>query len=124
MALSVPTLDVFFIDFNLVKEKTKGEKFASGLRRFTAVMGGPIYLLAYINSSTYKEDCKALRRLIDEKRFNIITSKEELDTYINPQNNEWIINDKSLKKRQYYIRHPKKAQQNILIEAKDFYNYI
>lgn len=38
MPLSVPQLEVFFIDFNLVKEKTKSEKFLSGVRRFTAVL--------------------------------------------------------------------------------------
>jgi hypothetical protein len=29
-----------------------------------------------------------------------------------------------LQQRQYYIRHPKISHQQVLIEAKDFYNYI
>lgn len=124
MALSIPTLDIFFIDF--ASQETKPKSKSSGLLKAAAfVVGGPIALLA--TSAGLKalgEDGPSLKRLVDEKRFNIITTKNELDTYVNAYGNEWVIHDKSLKQRQYYIRHPRKGQQNILVEAKEFYNYI
>lgn len=123
MSLSVPTLDVFFIDFNQPVEKKN--KSAGFFKAAAYIVAGPLALLA--TSAGLKalgEDGPSLKRLIDEKRFNIISSQSELSTYTNANNNAWVTNDKSLKKRQYYIRHPKKSQQNILIEAKDFYNYI
>ena len=57
---------------------------------------------------TLGEDVKLLRRLVDEKRFNIIKTQEELENYINPSGSAWVTNSKELKKRQYYVRHPKK----------------
>lgn len=122
MALSVPMLDVFFIDFNQPAQKKKS---SSVLKIAAFALGGPLVGLGVSTGlKVLGEDGPSLKRLIDEQRFNIISSKSELSSYTNPNNNAWVINDKSLKKRQYYIRHPKKSQQNILIEAKDFYNYI
>lgn len=123
MSLSVPTLDVFFIDFNQPAEKNG--KAAGILKAASFMVAGPIAFLATsVGLKALGEDGPSLKRLIDEKRFNIISSKAELSMYTNANKNAWVVNDKSLKKRQYYIRHPKKVQQNLLIEAKDFYNYI
>lgn len=93
MSLSVPQLDIYYIDL----EKDEG---------------------------FLKKIAKSISGLIDNNRFHIIRSEEELDSYENVNGNSWVTNDKSFKKRQYYIRHPKKDKQNILIETKDFYNYI
>jgi len=122
MAISIPTLDVFFIDFNQPAQK----KIASGLlKAATFAIAGPLAGLAVSTGlKALGEDGPSLKRLIDEKRFNIISSNTELTEYTNANGNAWVINDKSLKARQYYVRHPKKSQQNILIEAKDFYRYI
>lgn len=124
MALTVPMLDVIFIDFTSPAQKTKSKK--SGFLKAAAyIVGGPIALLA--TSAGLKalgEDGPSLKRLIDENRFSIIESKEALATYVNANGNEWVTNSKMLKQRQYYIRHPKKAKNNILVEAKDFYSFI
>lgn len=119
MAISIPNLDVYFIDFNQPQKHKKSIiKIVGG----TAI-GGPIGgIIASIKD--LKKEIPQFKRLIDENRFNIISSEEELAKYINANDNSWVINDKSLKKRQYYIRHPKKSKENLLIEAKDFYRYI
>ena len=124
MALSMPTLDIFFIDFTSQQEQHKSK--SSGLFKAAAfIVGGPIALLATTAGlKALGEDGPSLKRLVDEKRFNVISSKSELSTYVNAYGNEWVVNEKSLKKRQYYIRHPRKSQQNLLVEAKDFYNYV
>lgn len=93
MSLSVPQLDVFYIDI------AKDENF-------------------------FKKITKSITGLFDNNWFHIIKSEEELRGYENVNGNSWAINDKSFKVKQYYIRHPKKGKENILIEAKDFYNYI
>ena len=124
MSLSVPMLDVFYIDFTQPVIKPKSKK--SGLLKAAAyIVGGPIALLA--TSAGLKalgEDGPSLKRLIDEKRFSIIESQEALNAYVNANGNEWVTNSKTLKQRQYYIRHPKQAKNNILVEAKDFYSFI
>lgn len=124
MALSMPTSDIFFIDFTPQQKQQKSK--SSGLFKAAAyIVGGPIALLATTAGlKALGKDGPSLKRLVDEKRFNIIASKDELSTYVNAYGNEWVVNEKSLKQRQYYIRHPRKSQQNILVEAKDFYNYI
>lgn len=111
MAIAIPNLDVFFIDFSNSKDKKKTVVRIIG-KALISPIGGII------------EAFPQFKRLIDAKRFNIISSEEELAMYINANDNSWIINDKSLKQRQYYIRHPKKSQENILIEANDFYRFI
>lgn len=65
-----------------------------------------------------------LKRLYDENRFIVITNEEELSKFKNAYNNEWVLNDKALRKRQYYIQHPKSSKSDLLIEAQSFYNYI
>lgn len=124
MSLSVPMLDVFYIDFTQPELKSNSKK--TGLLKVAAyIVGGPIALLATSAvMKTLGEDGPSLKRLIDEKRFSVIESKEALDAYINANGNEWVTNNKALKQRQYYIRHPKKEKNNILVEAKDFYSFI
>ena len=53
-----------------------------------------------------------------------IYNPQELDKFENAYGNDWIVNEKSLKQKQYYIRHPKKTNRNLLIESKSFYQYI
>ena len=60
----------------------------------------------------------------NENRFFIIPTQQELDKFENACGNDWVINEKFLKQKQYYIRHPKTATHNLLIEAKSFYDYI
>lgn len=67
---------------------------------------------------------KSLSQLLRNKKFRIIKSKEELLQFENANGNEWVINENPLRKKQYYIRHPKKLTRNLLIEAGSFYNYI
>ena len=62
--------------------------------------------------------------MVPEGIFFIITSQEDLDKFENACGNDWIINKKSLKQKQYYIRHPKTTNRNLLVEAKAFYDYI
>lgn len=124
MVLSVPKLDVFFIDFEIPTEQPKS-KIPMFIKTTAWMVGGPhAYLTTVAGLKALGADGVSLRRLIDEKRFNIIRTKEELAEYENANGNEWIINEKKLKQKQYYIRHPKKLNRNILIEAKSFYNYI
>lgn len=124
MILTVPVLDVFFIDFT--PEISKQKTIKSGLIKAASYMiGGPVALVA--TSAHLKKlgnDGPSLKRLIDEQRFNIIRTPTELNGYVNLSGNEWVTDSKKLKQRQYYIRHPKKCRQNALIEAKNFYTYI
>lgn len=137
MFSSVPVLDIFFIDFDVQEESEK--KKSSGIikgaiiaKSAMAILGGPLTLFggpitamtATMAMKTLGADGASLKRIIEEKRFNIIKTEEELKLYENANGNSWVINEKTLKKRQYYIRHPKKNNQNILIEAQSFYDYI
>ena len=54
----------------------------------------------------------------------MVRSQQELDKFENACGNDWVINEKALKQKQYYIRHPKITNRNLLIEAKSFYDYI
>ena len=67
---------------------------------------------------------RSLTRLINENRLFIIPTQQELEKFENACGNDWVINEKSLKQKQYYIRHPKTVTRNLLIEAKSFYDYI
>lgn len=123
MALTVPTLDVYFINFEQpVQQKSKG---STALKVASYFIAGPLALLATSAAlNALGKDGPTLKRLMDEKRFNIITTKEELAKYENGNDNEWVIDSSTLKQRQYYVKHPKKNSKNILIEAKSFYEYI
>lgn len=65
-----------------------------------------------------------LKRLSDEGHFRVIRSKEELSEFENANGNAWILDDRTLAQRQYYIRHPKLKSRRLLIESKDFQSYI
>lgn len=136
MSLSVPQLDVFYIDFS-AGEKDKKEKedsktlllsffgnAAAGVASVFAPGIAEMFRLATLALPITPEIYESIKGLIDNNRFYIIGSEEELKAFKNPAGNSWKTNDKSMKNRQYYIRHPKSSCQNILIEAKDFYNYI
>lgn len=123
MSLEMPNLDVFFINFEQPAQQKS--KTATALKVASYLIAGPIALLATTTTlNVLGKDGPSLKRLIDEERFNIIKSKEELAQYENAYKNEWVIDSSNLKQRQYYIRHPKKNSRNILIEAKSFYKYI
>lgn len=47
-----------------------------------------------------------------------IDKEEELEKFENPLGDRWIA------KRKYYINHPKKSRENLLIEANKFHEYI
>ncbi|ELC8442577.1 hypothetical protein QYB59_001604 [Clostridium perfringens] len=47
-----------------------------------------------------------------------IDKEEELEKFENPLGERWIA------KKQYYINHPKKSKENLLIEANKFHEYI
>lgn len=124
MVFSTPTLEVFFIDLEAPVEQPLG-KTSNALKIASLLFGGPVaYLATSTGLKALGADGASLKRLIDEKRFNIIKSVEELEKYENANGNSWITTEKSLKQKQYYIRHPKKLSRNILIEAKSFYAYI
>ena len=131
MSFSVPQLHVYYIDFsqseaekNKDNQKKTGRKIASIMYRTALSLVSPFGTGLILGSYLAPEVIKSLDRLIKQNMFNVITSQEELNTFTNANENEWFINNKSLKKKQYYIGHPKKNQQKILIEANDFYNYI
>lgn len=132
MSVSFPQLDVYYIDFaeeNYVADQI-GEKIGDGLLKVGEALAHARFtkmsLLSYsiglgIFSPTI---AKSLKRLINENRFYIIPSQQELDKFENACGNDWVINGKAFKKKQYYIRHPKITNRNLLIEAKAFYDYI
>lgn len=142
MQIVVPKLNVYYIDFN--EEETKQsikkiqktvespafqaeagkviEKVAAGLK--LAPKAVPQVALAGTAAYLIGIGAINLKRLADENRFFVIKNEEELKKYKNAYNNEWVIHNKALKTRQYYIQHPKATRSNILIEAEAFYKYI
>ena len=141
MAVVMPKLDVYFIDFSMGAEKTKsGSSLLNGLKGkspselFGAYMRtsvkismmsalGPIGTGMAL-SSVAKAASASLKRLTDENRFYIIKNEEELAQFENACGNDWFMGEKALRQKQYYIRHPKKAARNLLIESQHFYEYI
>ena len=122
MAISTPMLDVFYIDLKGTKSADKKlGKLSRGLATVGLIATGPVGVVAALAANV---GASALDRFVKENRFYVIETTTELAKYENALGNEWITNQKALKQKQYYIRHPKKSQQNILIEANDFYNYI
>lgn len=133
MAVLFPQLDVYYIDFN--KESNIDSKrrdameeglFQVGDLLAQARMPGMslVSILLALGITLSPRIVKSLKRLINEKKFYIITSDQELAEFENACGNDWIINEKSFKQKQYYIRHPKITNRNILVEAKAFYDYI
>lgn len=138
MAVSFPQLDVYYIDFEQEDKKKaeKRENVGEGLlkaseviaRAYVPGMGLVSFIAAGIFAalgvSIKPGVVRALKRLFNENRFFIIPSQQELNKFENAHGNDWVINEKSLKQKQYYIRHPKIVNRNLLIEAKSFYDYI
>lgn len=133
MAVSFPQLDVYYIDFSEESKATvvKLDDFGKGLLKAGGLLArAPLpglnlmSVLLALGISLNPTIVKSLTQLIDQNKFFIITSQEDLDTFENACGNDWIINKKSLKKKQYYIRHPKTTNRNLLVEAKAFYDYI
>lgn len=136
MAISVPQLDVYYIE--LAKRESGTDKVARGVAAggnlavslaSLLIPGAGIIRLAMLplismGISLSPDVVKTLKRLVEANRFYLIKSKDELQNYENAHGNAWVINEKSLKQKQYYIRHPKLSKRNLLIEAKEFYNYI
>lgn len=125
MKSTVPELDVYYIDFTPVEEESKKAKeensiIDTGLAVAAAILP-PAWRTGVLLS---KEVHKELKRFFDKNLFHVIRTPEELQQFENAHGNEWVVNDKTAKKRQYYIRHPKLAKRNILIEAKGFHDYI
>lgn len=133
MAVSFPQLDIYYIDF--------AEENSTALRKSAGIGEGLLKVgeifaharLPWISLSSMLLGLgisfspiivKSLNRLINENRFFIIPSQQELDKFENACGNDWVINEKSLKQKQYYIRHPKMTNRNLLVEAKNFYDYI
>ena len=133
MAVSVPQLDVYYIEFvkKELDDKQKIAKVATSAATVASflVPGAGLLRLAMLTLwgmgiSLTPDVIKSLKRLVEDNRFFLIKSPEELNEYENANENEWVINNKALKQKQYYIRHPKKHSKNLLIEAKSFYDYI
>ena len=145
MAISIPQLDVYFIDFSSGKEPEKKSAFSS-LAKLTRPLEDklpPVLMttlkvnlsvsaIAILNPITAaallygpaKEAAKSLKRLVEDNRFYVIRTPEELEQFENAGRNAWNMGEKALKQKQYYIRHPKKSAQNLLIESQNFYKYI
>lgn len=129
MISSIPALDIYFIDYNFENVKSlEWKKIIAPL--LTNTIKNTLTILRLHPSLNYSIDIAfvkemlKLKRLIEENRFNIISSPEELKQYTNATGNTWVVCDKKFRKRQYYVRHPKKQSSNILIEANAFYDYI
>lgn len=133
MAVSFPQLDVYYIDFSEENRSAMRKRagIEDGLLRAGDLLAkahlpqmGLVSLLLALGISLSPTIVRSLTRLINENRFFIIPTQQELDKFENACGNDWVINEKSLKQKQYYIRHPKTATHNLLIEAKSFYDYI
>ena len=76
MAIAISNLEMYYID---IESSEKKEKSKNPVKRVaTAIV----------------ENVVSVRRFVDDMRFNVITSEEELDNYVNANGNSWIINDK------------------------------
>lgn len=133
MAVSFPQLDVYYIDFSEESKATvgkldglgKGLLKAGDLLAHARLPGMSLMsIFLALGISLTPTIIKSLTQLINQNKFFIITSQEDLDKFENACGNDWISNKKSLKQKQYYIRHPKNTNRNLLVEAKAFYDYI
>ena len=134
MAIAVPLLDVYYIEFTKNRKEepvstalTNGNP-ATNINALLPRVANWIRFAAFpflaLDVSLTPKIIKSLIRFVEDNRFYLIRSLDELNEFENANGNEWIINDKALKQKQYYIRHPKKLSRNLLIEAKAFYDYI
>ena len=118
MKSSIPVLDVYYIDLNHSKPSAFESLVHSILN--AAQRSDLSLFLASLALSTVLD----LTHLIQENRFHVITSHSELNKFENANENDWVLNDRAVKQKQYYIRHPKSLKRNLLIESNSFYNYI
>lgn len=118
MKSSIPVLDVYYIDLNHSKPSYVESLVHSILN--AAQRSDLSLFLASLALSTVLD----LTHLIQENRFHVITSHSELNKFENANENDWVLNDRAVKQKQYYIRHPKSLKRNLLIESNSFYNYI
>lgn len=133
MAVSFPQLEIYYIDFSEESKAAIGkiDGLGMGLIKVGDLLARvykpgllPISLILELGISLTPTIVKSLTQLINQNKFYIITSQEELDKFENACGNDWISNKKTLKQKQYYIRHPKITNRNLLVEAKAFYDYI
>ena len=133
MAVSFPQLDVYYIDLseetNAAVGKLEGHNeglFKAADLLAHAYLPGMSLMSIFLafGISLTPTIAKSLTKLVNQNRFFIITSQQELDKFENALGNDWVSNKKSLKQKQYYIRHPKITNRNLLVEAKSFYDYI
>ena len=145
MPSAIPQLEVFVIDLHENTEKEneviksfkvkdshklvmhdpiKEKKFPiEVVKEEVAVPAEPIKEAMTIAEFTLGKFVKDVESLIMNKKFHVIRTQEELGQYVNVNNNAWITSVKG-SKPQYYIRHPKIGNRNVLIEAGSFYDYI
>lgn len=145
MATSLPQLDVYFIDFAKKKPSSNDTDAGRNARvAKTVVAAGAgnlalsvaslilpgaavlsiVPLLLKMGLDVSPTAIKKLQRLIEENRFYIIDSPEALSQYENAYGNDWVVNSKKLRRKQYYIRHPRSKKCTNLIETQNFYEYI
>lgn len=116
MALAIPKPDVYYIDFNsgVQKKSNAAETFPINV---------PIVKDTLATVDKTINNLIAAQKEMTQK-YNVIASQEELDHCVNGTGNVWRQRRKGEQKRQYYIRHPKIADQIVLIEANAFVDYI
>lgn len=123
MISAVPELDIFYIDLDcdLVKVDEVSDTSIEAVKLIDIIVGPfpSLELLLLVGRSAIN-----LTRLIRDNRFHVIESENELAQFKNAYGNSWVTNQKALKKKQYYIRHPRMSRSNLLIEARYFYKYI
>lgn len=138
--MQTPKLDIYYIQIEETTDKgSDTPKKKSGVGKLltgaAAVFFPPAALAVGANKAlsattgtdiiaSLGDSAKDIKRILDENRFHIIRTEEELSQYENANGSAWKRNEKSLRSKQYYIRHPKSEKQNLLIEAQNFYNYI
>ena len=145
MPSAIPQLEVYVIDLHETTEKEKEiirsfkvkdqrklvvhnpieeRKFPlEVVTEQVAVPAEPLKEAIAMAEFTLGKFVKDVESLIMNKKFHVIRTQEELDKYVNVNNNAWITSSKG-NKPQYYIRHPKIGNRNALIEAGNFYDYI
>ena len=124
MFTNIPQLDMVIIDISEKEGKEKTQGGLSAVLKVGSLFKRDNSITADRAEEFLGEEKEPLKRLVDGKRVNVIQSDTELQQYKNAQGNDWITDQKLFKKKQYYIRHPKKNKRNLLIEANSFCEYI
>lgn len=135
MALAIPKLEIYYIEFNEKKaSKNKKALLSTYADSISPSKLGKKILDSYvrmfmhhtISSSLTIDVIYDLWKLLQDKRFHVITSYDELNGFENAHGNRWADGRKAniFQEKQYYIRHPKLLNRHLLIEAESFYDYI